>query len=219
MKIDLAKEIRRIRTTNIIVISVLIVFLILFIGGFKYIDETALYYYFSTIAQTVGALLGVVGAFSIFKIQKIEQDILGMIEQFWDNLSEAKTAMIPNADTIVLRDLYTLIRDDVIKENTKEIIDKTNKAFTHLQDEKPALKKSFMVLQNTYYYKQNIKKSLLDATISGMSLIFISIVLILFSKPLANLFLIKFIFLLLSLVLLAITLGFFYILIQNLIKE
>ncbi|MHC4069042.1 MAG: hypothetical protein ACYS18_01745 [Planctomycetota bacterium] len=48
----------------------------------KWLDETTLYYTYSTIAQTLAGAFGILGAFTLFKLQSIQQlcrGICGMI--------------------------------------------------------------------------------------------------------------------------------------------
>ncbi len=50
----------------------------------KWLDETALYYTYSTIAQTLAGAFGVLGAFTLFKLQSIQQSCLGICRMFMD---------------------------------------------------------------------------------------------------------------------------------------
>ena len=50
----------------------------------KWLDETALYYTYSTIAQTLAGAFGILGAFTLFKLQSIQQSCLGICRMFMD---------------------------------------------------------------------------------------------------------------------------------------
>ncbi len=205
-----------IRTVKYIVVSILIILisLIFFLG--KYIDETALYYFFSTVAQTMAALVGVLGAFSVFRMQQLDHELINLTGIFVSFLQSS----MQGTNSRICSSLYNSLLDDLRNKNYQEIIDKSHKAFAEMQNNAGNdLMKSLVAIQNKHNYKDSIGIDLLAATISGLSLIFSCIVFVLFAKSLTFIFYLKFSILLLSLALVAITLLFFYILIRGLIQE
>ena len=203
-----------------IIIEVLSI--ILLICGFKYIEETTLFYYFSTTAQTLGALMGVVGAFSIFKIQRLEQDIVNKVKSYYDELHNIvmKHNFKEDPETIAIKNLYNLLANYVKEFEVNEIINESHKILHSLTgNDYDALGKEFSDLFDIYTYRNNIKNHLITATIPSMVLIFLCIIFILTTKVLLIVAFWKFTTILLTLLLLGITLSFIYVLIEKLIKE
>ncbi len=144
-------------------------------------DETTLYYYFSTIAQTIGALLGVLGAFSIFKIQKMEQDILEKLRNFYIRMETDRGAISDGAE--VVKELFNSIREDYKYKNVKAIVKKCDKAFKKTKDnEFQGLKEEFYDMGGRYYIKCSIILILSIVTVLSLILILFSISMLLCTK-------------------------------------
>ena len=137
-------------------------------------DDITLYYFFSTIAQTYGAIIGLIGMLTVYKLQRIETNIS---QQYNDKKKSIKQSSGTNPD------FYQMEEFSSIWEKTKQgfVPEETgwNPCHHDFQD--------FVIfLDHTLHIKKLSQDRFIHFLILNAFIIFISLVLLLFCQPLST---------------------------------
>lgn len=74
--------------------------------------DTTLFYFFSTIAQVIGAIVALTGVFAIFKIRLLKEDIGGHSQVFYNSFKSALVSCTMGNRVVDITDVSISVEND-----------------------------------------------------------------------------------------------------------